>query len=327
MPFRQTPARRHFVKAAGAALAAAAWPARAQTDFPKGPLKVIVGLPPGGAADIVARTIGAEMEKNLKQSVVTENRPGGQFVISMQALLSAPADGQTLLYVYNAYPAVHASLRLFDLEKQVTPVTAVAISPIMIYVRGNSPHKSLGDLLAWARANPGKLNFASIGVGTLEHLAMIRLENAAGFKGNPVIYKGGPDAIQGLIGGDIECMIGPGLFAKMYAAKQEVRALATLGETRWPDLSEVPTLAELGVKTPPLAYWGGYVVKAGTPPELVDRLFREISTAAVAPVVVQRHAATGGAAWVSKSPEEFRRLISSDIAWMTEAAKGLNLAR
>jgi tripartite-type tricarboxylate transporter receptor subunit TctC len=102
--------RRAFVKTASAAAAAMALPARAQSDFPRGPVKVIVGLPPGGAADIIARTIGTQMEKSLKQPVVIENKPGGQFVISVQALLNAPADGQTLLYIYNGYASVNATL-------------------------------------------------------------------------------------------------------------------------------------------------------------------------------------------------------------------------
>ena len=105
----------------------------------------------------------------------------------------------------------------------------------------------------------------------------------------------------------------------------QARVLATLEPTRWQDYPEVPIFAEAGVPVPPLTYWGGYVVKAGTPPELVQRLFRELTATAVAPSVLERLAATGGSPLVSKSPEDFRKVISSDIAWMTEAAKGLNL--
>lgn len=320
--------RRRFVKSTSAAAAAIALPTtHAQSDFPRGPIKVIVGLPPGGAADIIARTIAIEMEKNLKQQVIIENKPGGQFVISMQALQAAPADGHTLLYIYNAYSAVHASQRLFDMEKQVVPIAEVAQVPIIIFVRGTSPYKNVGDLFTWAKANPGKLNFASLGVGTFEHLLWMRIEAAAGYKGNAVQFRGGPDSIQALISGDIECMVGPGLFAKMYAAKQEVRPLAVLGATRWPDLPDIPTAAEVGLKVPPVTYYGGYVAKAGTPPEIVQRLFREISTAAATPAVAQRHAATGGAVSISKSPEEFRSQLTAEIAWLTELGKGLNLVK
>jgi hypothetical protein len=193
--------RRAFVKTASAAAAALALPARAQSDFPRGPVKVIVGLPPGGAADIIARTIGTQMEKTLKQPVVIENKPGGQFVISVQALLNAPADGQTLLYIYNGYASVNATLKLFDLEKQTIPVAQVASTPIVLLVRNDSPHKSARELFAWARANPEKLNFATLGAGGVEHLKWRQMESAVGFKGNPVAYKGGPDSMQALLKG------------------------------------------------------------------------------------------------------------------------------
>lgn len=317
--------RRAFVKTASAAAAVLALPARAQSDFPRGPVKVIVGLPPGGAADIIARTIGTQMEKTLKQPVVIENKPGGQFVISVQALLNAPADGLTLLYIYNGYASVNATLKLFDLEKQTIPVAQVASTPIVLLVRNDSPHKSAREMFAWARANPEKLNFATLGAGGVEHLKWRQIENAVGFKGNPVAYKGGPDSMQALLGGEIDCVLTAGLFAKMYAPKGQVRVLAVLEPSRWQDFPDVPTLAEAGVNVPPLAYWGGYVVKAGTPPEIVQRLFRDITDAAVTPPVLERLAATGGMPLVSKSPEEFRKLLSSDIVWMTESAKGLNL--
>ncbi|HPU52935.1 MAG TPA: tripartite tricarboxylate transporter substrate-binding protein, partial [Burkholderiaceae bacterium] len=151
--------RRSFAKSAGAVAAALALPVRAQSEFPKGPLKLIVGLPPGGSADIIARTGAAVLEKSLKQPVVVENKPGGQFLISMQALQAAPADGHTMLYIYNGYASVNATLKLFDLEKQTIPVAQVASTPIVLLVRADSPHKTAKDMWAWARANPGKLSY------------------------------------------------------------------------------------------------------------------------------------------------------------------------
>jgi hypothetical protein len=326
MTFTHLPrSRRSFVKAACAAATSLALPAQAQSDWPRGPVKVIVGLPPGGAADVIARTIGTQMEKTLKQSVIVENKPGGQFAISVQALLNAPADGQTLLYIYNGYASVNATLKLFDLEKQTIPVAQVASTPIVLLVRGDSPHKTAREMFAWAKANPGKLNFGTLGAGGVEHLKWTQIENAMGYKGNAVAYKGGPDSTQALLGGEIDCLLTAGLFAKMYAPKGQVRVLGVFEPTRWQDFPDVPTLAESGVNVPPLAYWGGYVVKAGTPPDIVQRLFREITTASVTPPVLERLAATGGMPLVSKSPDDFRKLLSSDIAWMTEAAKGLNL--
>ena len=168
--------RRTFAKSACSVAAAFALPARAQSDFPRGPLKIIVGLPPGGSADIIARTGAAVMEKSLKQQVVVENKPGGQFQISVQALLAAPADGHTLLYLYNGYASVNATLKLFDLDKQTIPVAQVASTPIVLLVRGDSPHKTAKDLWAWARANPGKLTYGTLGAGGVEHLKWTQVE-------------------------------------------------------------------------------------------------------------------------------------------------------
>lgn len=325
----RTPAasRRTFLQAASAAGASLAWPAasQAQAEFPRGPVKVIVGLPPGGAADVIARANAAVMEKSIRQPVVVENRPGGQFQISVQALLNAPADGHTLLYLYNGYASVNATLKLFDLERQTIPVAQVASTPIMLFVKGDSPHKTLPELVAWARANPGKLTYATLGSGGVEHLKWAQIERAAGFRGTAVPYKGGPDAIKAVIGGEVDCCLNAGIFAKQFVPSGQARVLATLEPKRWQEYPEVPIFAEAGVPVPPLTYWGGYVVKAGTPPELVQRLFRELTAAAVAPSVLERLAATGGSPLVSTSPDDFRKVISSDIAWMTEAAKGLNL--
>lgn len=321
------PTRRRLLAAAagGAALGLAAAPARAQSDFPRGPLRIIVALPPGGAADVAARSIAQALEKSLKQSIVVENRPGGQFQIAMQALMTAPADGQTLLHVFNSFPSVHAVQKLFDLEKQVVPVAMTSITPIVGLVRGDSPHKSLRELFAWARANPGKLTYSTLGPGSVEHLKMAQVEKAAGFKGVAVPYRGGPDAVKGLIGGEIDFQFTAGIFAKQFAPTGQVRVLATLEPTRWRDFPEVPTLAEAGVDVPPMTYWGGFVVRAGTPADRVQRLFTELAAASVQPEVVERLAAAGGLPSVSKSPEEFRQLIASEVAWMGEAARGLDL--
>ena len=318
--------RRSFLQtASAAAVASIGLPARAQSDFPKGPLKLIVGLPPGGAADIIARTGAALLEKSLKQAVVVENKPGGQFQISMQALLNAPADGHTMLYIYNGYASVSATLKLFDLEKQVVPIAQVASTPIVLLVRNDSPHKTAKDLWAYARANPGKLTYGTLGAGGVEHLKWTQIEKAMGFKGTSVPYKGGPDSMQGVLTGEIDCLLTAGLFAKLYVPKAQARVLAVFEPTRWQDFPEVPTMAETGVNVPPLAYWGGYVAKAGTPPEIVQRLHREIAAGAVMPQMLERLTATGAMPLVSKTPDDFRKVISSDIAWMTEAAKGLNL--
>jgi tripartite-type tricarboxylate transporter receptor subunit TctC len=302
-------------------------PTRAQSNFPRGPIRVIVALPPGGAADSSARTMAAVLEKSLKQTVIVENRPGGQFQIAMQALAAAPADGHTLLHVYNSFASVHAVQKLFDLEKQVTPVSTFGITPIFLLVRGDSPHRSLKDLIGWARANPGGLTFSTVGPGSVEHLKMTQIEQSAGIRGVAVPYRGGPDQLKGLLGGEIDLMLSPAIFVKQFAPTGQVRALAILEPQRRSDFPGVPTAAEAGLAVSPMHYWGGYVVRAGTPTELVQRLHRELAAAAFDPAVVERSAANGGIPAASASPEEFRALLVSEIAWMGDAAKALGLVK
>jgi tripartite-type tricarboxylate transporter receptor subunit TctC len=334
MPSEETPmahpvnrTRRRLFAAGASAGGLAALPVRAQGDFPRGPVRVIVALPPGGAADTSARSMAGVLEKSLKQPVIVENRPGGQFQIAMQALAAAPADGHTLLHVYNSFATVHAVQKLFDLEKQVTPLSTFGITPIVFLVRGDSPHRSLTDVIGWARANPGRLTYMTLGPGSVEHLKMAQIEQAAGFSGVAVPYRGGPDALKGLIGGEIDFMLSPGIFAKQFAPTGQVRVLATLGAARWSDFPDVRTTAEVGLSVPPMHYWGGYVVRTGTPPELVRRWHRELATAAFDRVITDRLAITGGIPAASASPEEFRGLLAAEIAWMGEAAKSLGLVK
>jgi tripartite-type tricarboxylate transporter receptor subunit TctC len=319
--------RRRLLAAGASAGGLAALPVRAQATFPRGPVRVIVALPPGGAADGSARTMATVLEKSLKQTVIVENRPGGQFQIAMQALAAAPADGHTLLHVFNSFASVHAVQKLFDLEKQVTPVSTFGITPIALLVRGDSPHRSLKDLIGWARANPGGLTYSTLGPGSVEHLKMTQIEQSAGFRGVAVPYRGGPDQLKGLMGGEIDLMLSPSIFVKQFAPTGQVRALASLEPERRSNFPDLPTISEAGFAVSPMHYWGGYVVRAGTPAELVQRLHKELAAAAYDRAIVERTAANGGMPAASASPEEFRALISSEIAWMGEAAKALGLIK
>jgi tripartite-type tricarboxylate transporter receptor subunit TctC len=318
--------RRRVLHVAAAAAASIALPLRAQSGFPSGPLRIIVSVPAGGAADVGARALGIVLERNLKQPVVVENRTGGNFQIAWQGLQSFPADGHTLLHIFNTFPAVHAVQKLFDMERQSMAITEVGSTPIVVLVKGDSPYKTIGDLLTYARANPGKVNYSTTGVGTFEHLKMAQFEKAGGFKGLAVPYRGGPDAAKALLGGEITFMgMAPGIFAKQFAPTGQVRVLATMGATRWKDFPDVPTLAESGVNITPASYWGGYVVRSGTAPDIVQRLYREVSAAAMDPSVVEKIAASGQVAHVSKSPDDFRQFLASEMSWIAEAAKGLDL--
>jgi tripartite-type tricarboxylate transporter receptor subunit TctC len=318
--------RRRVLHVAAAAAASLALPLRAQSGYPSGPLRIIVSVPAGGASDVGARALGIVLERNMKQPVFVENRTGGNFQIAWQGLQSFPADGHTLLHVFNSFPAVHAVQKLFDMEKQSIPITVVGSTPILLLVKGDSPYRTIGDLLAFARANPGKVSYSTTGVGTFEHVKMAEFEKAAGFKGLAVPFRGGPDAIQAVLSGQITFYgTSPAFFAKQFAATGQLRVLATMGATRWKDMPDVPTLAESGANMTPASYWNAYVVRSGTAPDIVQRLYREVSAAAMDPSVVEKMAPLGQVAHVSKSPDDFRQFIASEINSIGETAKGLDL--
>ena len=317
--------RRSLLQAAAASAGLAALsPLQAQNSgFPKGPIRIIVGLPVGGSADVVVRATAIQLEKSLKQPVIIENRTGGQFAIAMQALLSAPPDGQTILHIYNGFPASQVTRKLFDLDKQTVALAMTYSTPMVLMVRNDSPHKTLGDALAFARSNPGRLSYGVLGVAGLEHLKLAQIERASGVKGLAVPYKGGPDMVQALIGGEVDIAPAAGIFTKIYAGR--VRALAVMEPQRWKDLPDVPTLAEAGVKVDPLSYWGGFVARAGTSKELITRWSEELVSATQIPATLQRLTATGHAPRYSRSPDEFQQYIRSELAWMSDAAKLIDI--
>jgi tripartite-type tricarboxylate transporter receptor subunit TctC len=319
--------RRTFLQGAGALCAGAALPALAQQPaFPRGPIKFILPMTAGGAADASTRPLAAELQKSLKQPVIVENKPGGLFMIGMQALLQAPADGHTLIYLYNSVASVQAVHKKLDINRQLIPVTQTTSMPMVLLVPGSSRFKSLSELVAFGRSHPGKLSYASLGVGSTEHLKAVQLERMAGFQALNVPYKSGPEMVNGVIGSEVDFVLTAATFAHTFAPKGQVRVLGVVDRQRMKDMQSVPTMAEGGVDLPPLSFWGGYAVRAETPPAIVQRLFEELSAAAVAPSVRDLIAPSGILPVTSRSPEDFRKLIADDVAWMAGIAKDLNIA-
>jgi tripartite-type tricarboxylate transporter receptor subunit TctC len=317
-PFSQP--RRRFLETAGAAGAAAiALPAGAQAGFPRGPLKMVVGVPPGGSADIIARALAQALEPGLKQSVVVENRPGGQFQIAAQTVQNAPADGHTLWYMFNTILGVQVTQKLYDIEKSFTPVARVATTPFALATRADSRFTSFQSCLDYARANPGKVTYATYGPGSVEHLLLMRIMQETGARFTPVAYKGGPDAVKDLLGGEVDVAPLVGVFfGKMY--KDKLRALMLFDPVRWKEMPEIPTLPEVGLKMPPIITWGGVMVRAGTPDEIVQRLYREISAAATNPAFAERLLPTANYPSVSPSVDDFRQQLRSELAMYGAAA-------
>lgn len=253
----------------------------AQAAFPGKPLRIVVPNAPGGAADLTARTVAEKMSKGLGQPVVIDNRPGAGGVVAGQAVASAPADGYTMLLISSG-TAVSESLFKslpFDASKDFTPVAPLASFDLVIVSSPTGEFKTLGDMVAWAKANPGKLNIGTPAIGTTQNLAAELFKTAAGIDAQVVPFKGTPDVITAIRGGQIQA--GLDILSPLLSQIQgkALLPLAVTGAKRSRVLPDVPTAQEAGVKNLNAASWNGLAVPAKTPQAVVDRLNKEINVA------------------------------------------------
>lgn len=265
--------------AIGVAGLMAGMPGVAVAAWPEKPVRLIVPTAPGGAPDIVARLFGEGLSRRLGQAVVVENRPGAGGNIGMQALMAAPADGYTIAYGNNATLATNRFLYSklpYDPDKLV-PVVGLVTTFNILAVNNSLPVKSVQELIAYARANPGKLSMGSAGNGTTSHLGGELFKVMANLDITHVPYKGSTPALQDLVGNNVQLMfdnvpsIGP------YAASKRVRALAVTSSKRSPHFPDLPTMGEAGLKGYELTAWAGLVAAPGTPAEAIERLNREVN--------------------------------------------------
>lgn len=317
--------RRQILGSLGAIGLSAALPAAAQADFPTRPIRIVLGLPAGGAADIVVRALAQELEHAMKQPVVVDNKPGGLFQIAVQAVSAAPADGHTLLYINSSFVTVQAVQKKFDLTRQFQPLTLTGETPSVLVVNANSRFKTMKDLVDFGRARPDELSYGTLGVGTIEHLKSVQLTEAAGFDAKAIPYKGGPDMLNAVIAGDIQ-FTGVNVFSALPFIKAgKLRALAALDSTRIKALPDTPTIIEAGVNTSTTRIWSGFAVHPATPQPIAQRLFTELVAAMNSPEIIKKYAPMGILTTTSKSPDEFRNLIISEAAWMGAASKKIDL--
>jgi tripartite-type tricarboxylate transporter receptor subunit TctC len=317
--------RRSVLGAAAALVVGPTGHANAQSRYPERPVRIVIPLPAGGAADVSMRAIGKELEKALGQSIVIENKPGGLFQIGVQTIASAPADGHSLLYMYSGMVSTQAIQKQFDLARQFDPVIALSESPTVLAVSGTSRFKSVRELVDFGRANPDKLTYSTLGAGSLEHLKSYELISTAGFSAVPVPYKGGPDAVKALIGGEVDFIITPVFFAQQFMPSGRMRVLAAMDDRRLAALPAIPTIIEAGVKVPPFRFWTGLLARAGTPAPIVQRLHKEIHAVMTMPSVTEVYTASGGVYYQSNNPEELRERIRSEAQSMGELARSLKL--
>ena len=282
--------RRAFLRAAAAATALAGLPHAARAlDYPTRPVRWIIGFPPGGGADIVARIVGAWLSERLGQQVIIENRPGAGTNIATEYVVRSAPDGYTLLWagVSNAINASIFSDLSFDFLRDIAPVAGVVAYPLVLEINPKVPAKTIAELIALAKASPGKLTLASYGTGTISQVAGELFKLRAGIEMVHVPYKGGAPMLTDLLSGHVDAAINVVASDLPHIRSGAVRALATLGPKRLDALPDVPTLAETFAGYEALAFTGVGVAR-GTPPEIIARLNREINAGLADPGLRKR---------------------------------------
>jgi tripartite-type tricarboxylate transporter receptor subunit TctC len=292
-------------------------------DYPRRPVRLIVPFPPGGGNDIVARAVAQELGKSLGQQFVVDNRAGAGGAIGAELAARSPADGYTLFlggvgsHVVN--PSLHAKLS-YDPIRDFAPVTLIASAPSVLVVNPSLQATSVAEFTALAKANPGRLNYASNGNGSSAQLAAVLYESMAGVRMVHVPYKGVAPALVDLMSGEVQLMFGTLVAILPHIKAGRLRALAVTGRNRSVLLPEVPTLAESGLPGYEAGSWYGILAPAGTPGAIVARLNAEINNAIRQPEVRERLAAEG-AEVIGGTPEEFALHIRSELARMKKLVR------
>lgn len=252
----------------------------AAAGFPSKPVRIVVPYPTGGFNDTLGRLAANQLSRLWKQPVVVENKPGGGTVIGTQAVATAAPDGHTLLVIqfpFAANPWLYKSLP-YDSEKAFAPVVLAGRSPMLLVTHAHSPLQSLGDVLAKARSRPDNLNYGSSGPGSSNHLAMAHFEAMAGVQLMQVPYKGSTPLLTDLAGGQIELAFDALPHVLPFIQSGKLRAIAIANAKRSPLMPELPTVGEAGLPNYEVSSWHGFVVPAGTPADVVERLNRDINT-------------------------------------------------
>ena len=310
------------------ALVAIAAPlAAAAQDYPTRPVALVSPFPPGGSVSLVARIVAEKMGETLGQSIVVENRGGAGGTIGARSVAKSPPDGYTLLLGYTGTLAIGPSMYPnagFDPRKDFAPVGRIGTAPTLLVVHPSVPVHSVAELIAYAKANPGKLNFGSAGIGTVGHLAGELMATMAGLRLVHVPYKGTGPAITDLLGGHIPMMFTPVPTAHAQAESGLLRALAVTGAERSSLLPDLPTVAESGLPGYEAALRYGLVAPAGTPRAIIERLNKELRTALAAEDVRSRLAADG-AEVLPSTPEQYAADIDREEATWSKVVNALGL--
>ena len=301
---------------------ALAGPVAAQ-NYPTKPIHLIVPFPPGGGTDLFSRTIASKLTEKLGWTIVVDNKPGAGGNLGVDAAAKSPADGYTMVMGQTSDLAVNPTLYRklpYDPLKDLAPVVLVASAPIILVVAENSPYRSLADVVAAAKAKPGRLTLATPGNGTVAHLTGVMLQRAAGMELVHVPYKGASQALPDLMGGQVDLYSSSVSSVIGQIKGGKVRAIVVASAKRSPALPEVPTVAESGYAGFDADSWYGLLMPAGAPPAIVQRVNAEVNKLLSIPDVRERIGAEGGEA-LGGTPERFTALLKTDLAKWGEAVR------
>jgi tripartite-type tricarboxylate transporter receptor subunit TctC len=320
---------KRFICLAAAAIAFAAAPAGAQSQYPSKTIRFVAGFPPGGVVDILARTLAEKMSESLGQQVIVENRPGATGTIAHNLVAKAPADGYTILMTAPTSHAIVSVLNAplpYDAEKDFAPVGKVAELALVLVVHPSLSVASARDLIELAKKKPNELTYGSAGVGAIQHIATELFSTHAGIKMVHVPYKGSAPLLVDLLAGRLALSIDNPQTVLPRVKSGELRALAVTSKERWFAAPDIPTVAEAaGIPGFDVLLHWGVVVPAGTPKDIISVLNREVVKALKQDDVKDRLAAQGVKAAPS-TPEEFGRLIRTEFeTWTPERVRAAGM--
>jgi len=294
--------------------------------YPNRPIRLIVPFAAGGLNDVVARLVGPYLEKSLGQPVIIDNRPAASGIVGTEATAKAPPDGYTLLMVASSFTVVPATNPKvpYDAERDLAPIGLVAKNPLLFLVTPKVPAHSLVEFVALAKANPGKFNYASPGAATQTHLIVELFSQKAGIKLQHIPYRGGSPTMTAMVAGDTQFTAISTLLSLPQIQAGALRAIATGGLEREPQLPDVPTVVEQGYPGFEVIQWIGLLTTAGTPGEIIARLNTELNRALRDPDLIARFAQQGIAP-AGGSPAEFQATIANDLKNFTAIARAANI--
>lgn len=291
--------------------------------YPTKPIRLVVGFPPGGAADFVARALGEYLGRALGQAVVVENRAGAGSSIAADYVAKSVPDGYTMLIASPSSISVNPALnsKLGYSLRDLMPITKVSTSPLLIAANPGTGIASIGDLIAAAKKTPGRLNYATSGNGSAPHLAGVLFTRLAGIDIVHVPFKGGGPAVQSVLAGDTQVTFAtpPSVLPLVQAGR--LRGLAVTSRERSPLLPNVPGMKEAGLPDYEMSFWYGFFVPAGTKPEIVKKLFDATISALQQPEVKKAFAREATETAASRSPEEFAAFLAEDAKFWVRLVK------